>query len=287
MGFDLNNIAEITKTMDVASCSNIKQQRVAILALEASLLSQEQIEIPPTHLMHGGMYARAVTVPAGTLLTGNIYKYDHIEVMTSGKILVTTDDGQSRQLSGFHLMPALSGKKRAAYAIDETTWITFHTVGNADNIEPDDIQNLITCETFEDLDQFYVDVSRADYQAFLDSQDWSEDQVSAVVESLNDYDDSLRCSDFDVDLRDSKIHGKGMFALTNFKAGDVIMPARINNFRTQAGRYINHAVRANAEFVDDGANMICVATKSIGTDEEITVNYRQVMNWKSQIGDLT
>ncbi|MCH8134950.1 MAG: SET domain-containing protein-lysine N-methyltransferase [Proteobacteria bacterium] len=65
-----------------------------------------------------------------------------------------------------------------------------------------------------------------------------------------------------------------------------IAPARIEALRTNAGRYCNHAFFANAKIIvtDKGADL--VAIKNIEADEEITVNYRQVLEHRNIKGDL-
>ena len=77
----------------------------------------------------------------------------------------------------------------------------------------------------------------------------------------------------------SKIHGLGLFARKCFKEHDCIGVVFINNKRTTIGRWTNHSHLNNAEFIlsrdDKGAlMMICIATKDILENEEITVNYR-------------
>ena len=146
---------EIIEVMDNASLANVKEQREAILALEAALMDmpdQIQDEIPVKHCLHGGCYIRSVTVPAGVMLTGEIYKYDHTEIMAHGRIIVTTDEGKSRELEGFHVMPAKSGKKRAAYTLEETTWITVHTVTNIKSDNPEVVHSQLTVDSFEEFE---------------------------------------------------------------------------------------------------------------------------------------
>lgn len=277
---------DIIKRMDEISVPDIKKQREGIMALEQAMLKEDQTEIPPLHCIHAGMYLRAVTVPAGTLLTGQIYKFDHIEVMCSGLLVVTTDDGAAKVLEGFNVMPAFSGKKRAAYAIEETTWLTVHSTGDTKNLDPEEIQEAITSSTFEDLEHFYAEVNRADYAYFLQSQGWSEEQVRSVVEQEHDYTDALVLKEFGLSIGDSEIQGTGLFAEKPLIEGEFIMPARLKGMRTQAGRFINHAIRPNAKFVFDGTDLNTVALRDIAAGEEITVNYRDTLETRSVEGDL-
>lgn len=276
---------EILKVMDNISVPDVRRQRDGIIELEKLMLDKDQIDMPPQHLIHGGMYARAVTVPRGTLLTGHIYKYDHIEIMASGKLAVTTDDGAAKILTGFNLMPAMTGKKRAAYALEETTWITVHSVGDTGSATPHDVQDHITAPTFEELEAFYAEVSRLDYFQWISQQGWTEDYVRSVVDDTRDL-EFLNPTDYLVELKESIIEGQGLFACNAVEAGQLIMPARIGKKRTQAGRYINHAVRPNAKFVLRDNGIDCIAIKRIYAGDEITVNYRDVLEHRALEGDL-
>lgn len=275
----------IIQRMNEISVPDKQLQRAGILALEGYLKEMAQEEIPTQHMIHAGMYARWVTVKAGTTLTGHIYKYDHIEIMTEGVIAVTTDDGEVRLLRGFNIMPALSGKKRAAHVIEDTTWMTLHVVGNTQVADPEELQSQLTSETFEDLDTFYDEVNRADYDHFLVSQGWSELDVRAISEDTKDYHE-LDLDQYGLVVRDSSIEGVGLYADRQFMPGDLLIPSRIEGKRTQGGKYINHAVRPNAEYVFDGELVNCVAISPISIGEEITVNYRITFLTRDSEGDL-
>lgn len=276
---------QIMTLLDNASLPDLPKQRKAIVELENIMLNQDQVEIPVKHLLHGGMYARAVTVPAGTLLTGHIYKFDHIEVMTSGTLMVTTDDGQSRLLEGFNLMPALSGKKRAAYAVEDTTWVTFHTVGDTAKMTGDQVQDNLTVGNFDELLEFYTEVNRADYALFLRELGITQRFMDDIVWNTDDCVE-IELYRFGLEQKESPIDGQGIFATESFKKGVVIACCRAGEYRTQLGRYINHAVRPNCEFVDVDNDFVCRALQSISVGDELTVNYRNVLAMRSKVGDI-
>jgi hypothetical protein len=127
--------------------------RAAILEYEKFALEQPQIDIPVKNYIHGGMYAREITVPKDTILTGQIYKFDHFDVMISGDVTVSTDTGERKRLTGYNLLEGLSGKKRAGYFHEETVWVTFHPFTGKDG---DEIQDFITVDSFEELEEFYL-----------------------------------------------------------------------------------------------------------------------------------
>lgn len=94
--------------------------------LEQIVLSAPQVDLRTTHSLSGGVYARTIHIPAGTVLTGATHKKDHINVVF-GDITVTTDTGPVR-LTGHHVLPTKAGSKRAGFAHADTVWTTIcHT----------------------------------------------------------------------------------------------------------------------------------------------------------------
>ena len=90
--------------------------------LEKLILQVPQIDLKTTHKLSGGVYARTIIVPAGTILTGAAHKKDHINIM-QGDITVSTDDGMKR-LTGQHVMTTKAGNKRVGLAHADTIWTT-------------------------------------------------------------------------------------------------------------------------------------------------------------------
>ena len=113
-------------------------------------MEEIQVEIPVKHHFFAGMYAREIVIPAGTLLTGKIHKYEHYDIMISGDISVSTDEGVTR-LTGFNLMTGGPGKKRAGFAHEDTHWLTFNKTDVTDERL---ITDHITVDTFDQLDKF-------------------------------------------------------------------------------------------------------------------------------------
>ena len=114
----------------------------AVRALESHLLQMPQVEMDTHHLVHGRMYARTILIPAGVMLTGAMTNCDNICVL-HGDITVTTDDGTVR-LTGYHVLPARAGFKRAGIAHADTYWTMLcHT----DKIDVLEIEDEITSES--------------------------------------------------------------------------------------------------------------------------------------------
>lgn len=274
-----NTPVEIVKSV----CDpDIPAQREKLDQLEAILKTHEQAEIPVKHRFSGGIYAREITIPKGTLLTGRIHKFDHFDIMLSGDMTVSTDSGDVKRLSGLNIMEGTAGKKRAGFAHEDTHWITFHC---SDERDPEEMYEYLTCGSFEELDQFNIMVDQADYRVMISNMSMTEEQIQAQVQNE---DDMITLPDeYDhLIIGPSLIHGEGLFSNKSYQGGDVLCPSRIGDMRTIAGRYTNHSFNPNAAMVVTNSGVDLVALKEILPGQEITVSYREVLGHRSTEGDL-
>ena len=81
-----------------------------------------------------------------------------------------------------------------------------------------------------------------------------------------------------LEIKDSNIHGKGLFAKTSFSPDDYISVAfKINNTgdykQTEEVKYINHSNKPNAEIIKNKDDFELYANKKIEPNDEITIDY--------------
>lgn len=259
-----------------------KANRSAILKFEDFAKKQPQIDIPVTHRIHGGMYMREITIPKGCVLTGQIYKFNHFDIMLGGDITVSTDGGETKRLTGNNIFNGLHGKKRAGYAHEDTRWITIHPFSGSNG---DEIQSRITAETFEELRGFEAESSKLDFELMISSIGISKEEMTIQSESEDDMVKDVDLSG-SVYLSDSLISGKGIFASRDFMQDEFICMARMGGQRTIAGRYTNHGFQENAEIKVTDSGVKLFAKEHIYEGEEITVDYRNVINHRLVKGDL-
>jgi hypothetical protein len=107
-----------------------------VRALEAEMLALPQVDLQTEHLIHGGFSVRTVFIPAGVVVTGALTNLDNICIVC-GDITATTDEGTQR-LTGFNVIPAGKGFKRAVYAHTDTFWTTIHRTDKATQAEVED-----------------------------------------------------------------------------------------------------------------------------------------------------
>ena len=121
--------------------------------IEGEMRKQPQREIPIRHYFSPGVYAREITIPADTLLTGRVHKFAQLNILSGGEISVLTEEGIVRVKAPFTVVSP-PGTKRIAYAHTECTWTTIlHT----EETDPDKIEELFTVETDQEYLQFIND----------------------------------------------------------------------------------------------------------------------------------
>lgn len=105
----LNEIA--IHAMCAASISYIRE-------FEKLNAARPQTAIATHHLIHAGMYARTIMIPAGVVLTGALIKLATTLIM-SGDATVANGETNIR-LTGYHVIPASKHRKQAFLAHADT-----------------------------------------------------------------------------------------------------------------------------------------------------------------------
>ena len=105
--------------------------RAQIVKLEGALRELEPVHIEPVHHYANGLYAREITIPAGTVLTGKVHKTEHLNIISAGRITVWTEQGM-RTISAPFTMVSQPGTKRVGYAHEDTVWTTIHATTERD-----------------------------------------------------------------------------------------------------------------------------------------------------------
>lgn len=126
--------------------------------IEAEMFKHEQLELPVKHHFSQGVYARELFIPAGTLLTGKIHKFQQLNILSAGEISVMTEDGMKRVSAPFAVVSP-PGTKRIAYAHTDCVWTTIHGTDETD---------------LEKIETHFIAESEADYAAFLEQAQTKE-----------------------------------------------------------------------------------------------------------------
>jgi len=76
--------------------------RDKVIALENLMKEQPQLELKVVHYFSPGVYARELHIPAGTMLTGKIHKYEQLNILIKGDMSVLTENGNEKGSSSVY-----------------------------------------------------------------------------------------------------------------------------------------------------------------------------------------
>lgn len=80
------------------------------------------------------LYAREITMPAGSMIVSEIHNTCHPYVVSKGLVYVHTPDGKVEEIAAHHQGITTPGTQRVLAVMEETVWTTFHII-------PDTIQD--------------------------------------------------------------------------------------------------------------------------------------------------
>lgn len=105
--------------------------RAKVHCIEDEMRKHAPVELNYRHFFSDGVYAREMTIPADTVLTGKIHKYPQLNILSKGEISVLTEEGIKRVCAPFTVVSP-AGTKRIAYAHTECVWTTIHGTQETD-----------------------------------------------------------------------------------------------------------------------------------------------------------
>lgn len=101
-----------------------KSMRSRVEALEAAMLSMKQVDCPVRHFFAPGLYAREMSIPAGTVVTGAVHKTENLIVVSKGRLRIVTEDG-TREVKAGDTLTCKVGMKNAVVALEDSRWTNF------------------------------------------------------------------------------------------------------------------------------------------------------------------
>ena len=253
------------------------------------LLQMPQAEAPIKNYLGGGVYIREITIAAGSFSIGHYQNFEHMNQLVKGRVLMLETDGTTKEYAAPMTFTYREGNK-AGYILEEMVWQNIYP--NPDNetdldaLEAKFVTKNKVGEDYlkqcNDIDSLKREIDRQDYKQMLIDLNVTHEQVLQASEVEDN------CIPFSLDINhlkvtNSNIQGKGLFAQSPIKEGDIIAPASFNNEkRTPAGRYTNHSINPNAKAIIIDGNVYLEAIRDINgchggdSGEEITLDYRQI-----------
>ncbi len=108
--------------------------------IERRIAEYPQVECPLEHVFTPNLYSRKIFMPAGSLITSRIHRFEHPFVILRGKVGVW-NDGEWDLFESGHFGVTKSGSRRLLYTYEDTEWVTFHVT---DKTDPDELVDLLT-----------------------------------------------------------------------------------------------------------------------------------------------
>lgn len=108
------------------------------------------------HFSHG-IYARELHIPKGTCLTGKVHKFENLNILSQGALLILREDGSVEQVRAPYTVVSPPGTRRAAFALEDTVWTTIH---GTDLRDVDAIEERFIAQTPEEFRLFAAEQLR-------------------------------------------------------------------------------------------------------------------------------
>ena len=249
-----------------------------IVNLQNELLKMPQSDIVTEHTFLPGIYERKITIPPWTVLTGAEHKTGYKVRLEKGTIAVNVEDTVKILMAPMEFEAKAGAQRVGRVFEEEVVWVDVYE-------NPDNCQNLTIlenrlylvpdCGLGENRVALEINNAQADYKLFLDQIGLNQVEMDKIVTNESDVIDMP--NNVYVELRDSKIHGKGLFATKSFEKGEIVCPGRLNGKRTPGGRFINHSYDSNILPIKVGDDIYAMAVRDIYENEELLVDYRSSM----------
>lgn len=111
-----------------------------ICAVQSVMETLPQLDLRAEHTFSKGVCAKSLFMPADSFVIGKRHVTEHLLIIASGDVTITTSEGVHR-LQGPLVLNTKPGIKRAILAHADTTLITIHVT---DLTDPDAIVDAIT-----------------------------------------------------------------------------------------------------------------------------------------------
>jgi hypothetical protein len=94
--------------------------------LESIITRMPQLDVVPVHYFSDGVYAREVTMPAGSLVTSKVHKTPHLVIVSRGSMVVQSEEYGLQTISAPTMFMSYPGSRRVGFTYEDTTWTTVH-----------------------------------------------------------------------------------------------------------------------------------------------------------------
>lgn len=94
-------------------------------------------------------YARELFMPKGMVIVGKLHKKAHLTFLMKGTMLVVSEDGGSKRLTGPMTFVSPAGVKRAFYIEEDSTLVCVHLTKETKEEDLDKVEDEVISPTYE------------------------------------------------------------------------------------------------------------------------------------------
>lgn len=258
-----------------------------IPTIEKAMLALPQAECEVFHFFAPGLYVRGVHLPPGILAVGHRQKTPHLNIMIRGKV-VMLEGGNATPLEAPQIFVGQPIKK-IGYILEDTLWLNVYATEETDIAKLEEAYLEKSDASIEDTeskiaaDECFYEACRADYKNVLAEFGFTAEEARNQSENTTDQIPMPENSRPIFAVQKSPIEGSGVFATATIGDDQIIGIARLDGKRTPLGRYVNHSVKPNAEYIRRGDDIYLRSVEKIAgcmggsKGTEITVSYRQAL----------
>lgn len=135
---------EITKGEARESIQNFEE----IIQSMENHFEGDSCNAPLEHHFAYGTYLREMLLPKGTVITGKIHNFDHLNFLMKGTVYVVSEDGNYK-LKAPQIIRSSQGVKRVMYAETDVIWVNVHpNPNNTKNLN--ELEDFLVSKTYED-----------------------------------------------------------------------------------------------------------------------------------------
>ncbi len=125
--------------------------RMKMETLELAIRNElEPVELEVRHHFAHGTYTRELFIPKGTVLTGHIHRHSVVNIISKGRILAVSDEGE-REIGAPFAFVTGPFVKKAGFALEDTVWLNVHPWDGVSTV--DEIEKLVIVPSYEALER--------------------------------------------------------------------------------------------------------------------------------------
>lgn len=111
------------EVLEEMNCGHVTRANINVW--ENLIKNEKQVDLKVEHDFSWGVYARTLYIPKGVILTGQIHKFENLNILIKGKISVSVDDKMEIIEAPFKIVSP-PNTKRIAQALEDCIWMTIH-----------------------------------------------------------------------------------------------------------------------------------------------------------------